>query len=211
MPVVTLIRGINGARCWQSPRRPVWRKMEACTLDHSPSVAVNQRHPPKSAPNGLIRNFTTHGTKTPRLTKRAISLFFRVGCERQLLLYLYTDDTRSALQMPPRQSGRAGLGLVGRHGLQWQAHKVRELQGAFGAPNVIRSPGGDKAGGIPPTPLDSVLASLTDYQFLVEGKLLRSHAHLSRRGWNVGPARSKQPDARAWGDAAGPDPGVPTP
>ena len=107
--------------------------------------------------------------KPPRLTKRAISLFFRVGCERQLLLYLYTDDTRSTLQMPPRQSGRAGLGLVGRHGLQWQADKVEELQGAFGAPNVIRSPGTDKAGGIPETPLDSVLASLTDYQFLVEG------------------------------------------
>ena len=107
--------------------------------------------------------------KPPRLTKRAISLFFRVGCERQLLLYLYTDDTRSALEMPPRQSGRAGLGLVGRHGLQWQADKVRELEGAFGASNVIRSPGSDNAGGIAATPLDSVLASLTDYQFLVEG------------------------------------------
>ncbi len=107
--------------------------------------------------------------RPPRLTKRAVSLFFRVGCERQLLLYLYTDDARAALQMPPRQSGRAGLGLVGRHGLQWQADKVRELEGAFGAPNVIRSPGRDKAGGIPATPLNSVLASLTDYQFLVEG------------------------------------------
>ena len=119
-----------------------------------------------SAPSG-----PPQGLKPPRLTKRAISLFFRVGCERQLLLHLYTDKkSRSALGMPPHQGGRAGLGLVGREGFQWQAHKVRELQGAFGKSNVIQSPHTDSAGRIAPTPLDSVLASLTPYQFLVEGK-----------------------------------------
>ena len=124
-----------------------------------------------SEPIAPTASSSTPELRPPRLTKRAISLFFRVGCERQLLLHLYTDKkTRAALNMPPHQGGRAGLGLVGRHGFLWQAKKVKELQGVFGASNVILESGIDSAGRIPHTPLDSVLTSLTPYQFLVEGK-----------------------------------------
>ena len=107
----------------------------------------------------------------PRLTKRALSLFFRVGCPRQLLLYLYGDAARAQLGMPPRQGGRAGLGLVGRHGYQHQAAKVRELQAAFGAENIIVGHAVNTNGQTASVDLGTALrAGPTSYQIVVEAQ-----------------------------------------
>ncbi len=70
------------------------------------------------------------------LSKKAISLFLRVGCERQFRLYLHGDSERNDRKMPPRQGGRAGLGLVGERGYDWQYKVVLELLQIFGAEKV---------------------------------------------------------------------------
>ena len=70
------------------------------------------------------------------LSKKAISLFLRVGCERQFRLYLHGDSERDDRKMPPRQGGRAGLGLVGERGYDWQYKVVLELEQIFGAEKV---------------------------------------------------------------------------
>ncbi len=63
----------------------------------------------------------------PALRKKALSLYLRTGCLRQLALNLYSDPERRERGMPPRQTARAGLGLVGEAGYEWQDEKVGEL------------------------------------------------------------------------------------
>jgi hypothetical protein len=63
----------------------------------------------------------------PALKKKALSLYLRTGCRRQLVLNLYGDKERREREMPPRQMARAGLGLVGGAGYEWQDAKVSEL------------------------------------------------------------------------------------
>ncbi|QXD15800.1 AAA family ATPase [Rhodocaloribacter litoris] len=105
----------------------------------------------------------------PSLKKKAISLYLRTGCQRQLLLNLYGDKERRELAMPPRQTVRAGLGLVGKAGYDWQDEKVSELGTVFGAEHVHMNP---KREGNRPGTLDlrDVLSRLTSYQFVVEGR-----------------------------------------
>lgn len=112
----------------------------------------------------------------PKLSKRALSLFFRVGCERQLALHLYSDAGRRLLGMPPRQGGRAGLGLVGAHGYEHQAAKVEELKGAFGATLVrVGAPHGSQ-GQTEPVDLLSVLTAsiVVPYTIVVEAEFAGS-------------------------------------
>ncbi|HEY0020810.1 MAG TPA: AAA domain-containing protein [Longimicrobium sp.] len=105
-----------------------------------------------------------------RLSKRALSLFFRVGCERQFVLYLYNDLAREWSGMPPRQVGRAGLGLVGRAGYEHQDERVREIRAIFGNNRVHINPATNGSGRPNPLPLAEVLGSLNPYDFVVEAE-----------------------------------------
>lgn len=103
----------------------------------------------------------------PAFQKRSLSLYLRNRCERQFLLYLYSDKERAQLNMPLREQ-RGGLGIVGQAGYEWQYEKVRELQSIFGALNVHEDPTGT-----PTNPraveLLAVLPLVQPYQFIVEG------------------------------------------
>jgi len=103
----------------------------------------------------------------PSFKKRALSLYLRNRCERQFVLYLYTDKERAAKGMPPRAQ-RAGLGIIGQAGYAWQFEKTRELKDIFGNTQVhedplatISNPG--------ELPLQTVLPSVHPYQFIIEG------------------------------------------
>jgi DNA replication ATP-dependent helicase Dna2 len=108
----------------------------------------------------------------PRLSKRSLSLYFRTGCERQLALHLYTNRERVANGMPPAQEGRAGLGLVGRHGYEHQAAKVAELQTAFGGTRVSVGAAVTASGQTAAVPLLPLLQgrALLPYSFIVEAE-----------------------------------------
>lgn len=104
----------------------------------------------------------------PSLKKKALSLYLRNGCQRQLLLNLYNDTERRVKGMPERQQARAGLGLTGAMGYEWQDEKVGELGDVFGQDAVHVNPikKGNRPGS---TPLPKVLPLLKPYQFVVEG------------------------------------------
>lgn len=105
----------------------------------------------------------------PSLKKKALSLYLRNGCQRQLVLNLYSDKERKANGMPERQQARAGLGLTGAMGYEWQDEKVSELGDVFGKDAVHVNP--VKKGNRPASiPLPNVLSQLKPYQFIVEGQ-----------------------------------------
>ena len=102
----------------------------------------------------------------PSLKKKALSLYLRTGCLRQLVLNLYSDPERRECGMPPRQTARAGLGLVGQAGYAWQDEKVSELDVVFGKDQVHVNP--KKKGGRPGTlVLREVLPVVKAFQFVV--------------------------------------------
>ncbi|WP_412028724.1 AAA domain-containing protein [Deinococcus yunweiensis] len=68
----------------------------------------------------------------PKLTKKALSLYLRNGCERQMRFSLYSDRELQSRGMPPRQTARAGLGFAAQAGDEYQHEKVEELRRAFG-------------------------------------------------------------------------------
>ena len=105
----------------------------------------------------------------PSLKKKALSLYLRNTCQRQLLLNLYSDSERKAYGMPERQQARAGLGLTGAMGYAWQDEKVNELADLFGpdAVHVNATKINNRPGSLP---LASVLPHLKPYQFIVEGE-----------------------------------------
>ena len=105
----------------------------------------------------------------PSLKKKAISLYLRTGCQRQLLLNLYGDAERRDLGMPPRQTARAGAGYAGQLGYDWQDQKVSELDAVFGAEHVHVNP---KREGKRPGTLElcDVLPAVEPYEFVVEGR-----------------------------------------
>jgi DNA replication ATP-dependent helicase Dna2 len=104
----------------------------------------------------------------PSFKKKSISLSIRNDCSRQFRLSLYTDTERTASGMPPAQKARAGVGLVGAAGDEWQDKKVSEVELIFGVANVICAP--KPPGKMRPasTPLDSVIGMLKEHQFVVE-------------------------------------------
>ncbi|HEV2883095.1 MAG TPA: AAA domain-containing protein [Pyrinomonadaceae bacterium] len=106
----------------------------------------------------------------PSLTKKSLSLFLRIGCERQFVLSLYTPEELKTNGMPPRQTGRAGLGLVGQAGYDWQDEKVSELKTVFGAANVEVNPQMKKGNRPEYLDLGDKLPLLKPYQFIVEAR-----------------------------------------
>ena len=105
----------------------------------------------------------------PSFKKKALSLYLRNGCQRQLRLNLYSDTERKANGMPERQQARAGLGLAGVMGYEWQDEKVSELEDVFGKTAVHINPvkNGNRPGSLS---LPNVLPLVQPYQFVVEGK-----------------------------------------
>jgi DNA replication ATP-dependent helicase Dna2 len=105
----------------------------------------------------------------PSLKKKVLSLYLRNGCQRQLLLNLYNDKERNSNGMPERQQARAGLGLTGAMGYEWQDEKVSELGDVFGKGSIHINP--LKKGNRPESiPLQNVLPLLKPFQFIVEGQ-----------------------------------------
>ena len=105
----------------------------------------------------------------PSFSKKALSLYLRVGCERQFRLYLYNDKERKTHLMPPREKVRAGLGQAGQAGIDWQNEKVAELESIFASGSVI-SAQPDKSGKVPATPLIQVLPTIGAHKFIIEGQ-----------------------------------------
>jgi DNA replication ATP-dependent helicase Dna2 len=108
----------------------------------------------------------------PSLSKKSLSLFLRIGCERQFVLSLYSNTELKSHEidgMPPRQTGRAGLGIVGLSGYEWQDEKVSELRDVFGESNVHVNPvmRGNRPDSLP---LETVLPLVQSYQFVVEAR-----------------------------------------
>lgn len=104
----------------------------------------------------------------PTLSKKSLSLFLRIGCERQFVLSLYSAKAeRTAAGMPTVQPNRAGLGLVRKAGFTYQQEKVRELASTFGSADV-RVNAINKNGQPAPFDLQAEINTLKPYQFLVE-------------------------------------------
>ncbi|PYE51972.1 AAA domain-containing protein [Deinococcus yavapaiensis] len=103
----------------------------------------------------------------PYLSKKAISLYLKNGCERQLKLYLYRDKERAAVGLPPRQAARSGLRTVADVGFEFQRHVIDELRAAFGA-RVRSAPHPTQPDRFSALPLREVLDDARAYHVLVE-------------------------------------------
>jgi len=99
----------------------------------------------------------------PSFKKKVLSAFIRNGCQRQFRLNLYSDPERKAFGLPPRQTIRAGAGLVGKVGYAWQEVKVAELSDVFGGASVIEPKHGARE-----VPLHEVIATMQPHRFIVE-------------------------------------------
>ena len=102
----------------------------------------------------------------PKISKSVLSMYLRSGCQRQLALNLYSTQERLDHGMPHSLRDPA-LGLVGRAGLQWQVDRVEQLKRVCGDDNVKSGPVNDR-GQIERTPLEKVLGSLREGQFVAE-------------------------------------------
>jgi hypothetical protein len=105
----------------------------------------------------------------PKFSKKSLSLFLRNTCEKQFVLSLYNDTERKTHSLPPRQTTRAALGLVGQAGFDWQAEKVSDLKDVFGNENVHVNP---VSRGNRPAEIDLLegLPAVHEFQFIVEAK-----------------------------------------
>ena len=104
----------------------------------------------------------------PSLTKAAISLYLRAGCQRQLALNLYGDQERSEHGMPNAIRPNAKLTNIQQAGYEWQDRKANELRAVCGEDNVFY----DKpTGSLRPKRinLSEVIDSIEPGQFIIEG------------------------------------------
>ena len=107
----------------------------------------------------------------PVFQKKVLSAYIRSGCKRRLRLSMYpTDRERIANGMPETQKARAGVGIAGQLGYDWQEEKVSELVEVFGANSVLQEKGGPKNRAKPQNLLDLMLKGLQPHQFIVEAK-----------------------------------------
>jgi DNA replication ATP-dependent helicase Dna2 len=107
----------------------------------------------------------------PVFQKKVLSAYIRNGCKRRLRLSLYpTDKSKRDNGMPETQKARAGVGLVGEMGYDWQEEKVSELADVFGASSVLQVLSGPKNRAQPQDLLPLIKAGLQPHQFIVEAK-----------------------------------------
>lgn len=135
----------------------------------------------------------------PSLKKKVLSLYLRTGCQRQLALNLYGDKERSEMGMPPRQTARAGLGLVGKAGYEWQDTKVSELASVFSKARVYVN--SKEEGGRPGMlNLADVLKLVKPYDFIIEGKY-KAQTEAFCDGVGIGEIRDRKGNKLEVGDA----------
>ena len=72
--------------------------------------------------------------------------------------------------MPKTQKARAGVGIAGQLGYEWQEQKVDELTDVFGADSVLQKKGGSKNRAQPQDLLPIIRAGLQPHQFIVEAR-----------------------------------------
>ncbi len=109
----------------------------------------------------------------PHLSKRAISMYFKSGCKRQLRLNLAnTAQERTVLNMPDRAITRFGFEILTQQGEEWEADKVSDLVSCYG-PSAVHgvqeppfSPGGSPRWGA--VPLDQALGAARPGLFIVQ-------------------------------------------
>lgn len=113
----------------------------------------------------------------PQVTKQALSLYIRTGCERQLTLNLRPDNQafaaeRQSLGMPYPQSPRPGLRQIQVAGEEWQAEKLHDLTQTFGASTIVGIPHTTPSGQTRynPIPLQQALTQAQPLRFLVEAE-----------------------------------------
>ena len=106
----------------------------------------------------------------PKFAKKSLSFLFRNDCPRQFRLSLYSDAERKVLPIPLRQQERPGAGQVGATGMEHQNKQVAALAAIFGAASVLSSPPKPGKTAPQPTPLYPTIASMTPFQFLIEGQ-----------------------------------------
>lgn len=103
----------------------------------------------------------------PTLSKKALSLFLRNGCERQFVFSLYTKDVeRQKHNLPDRLAGRGALGYTAQAGYEWQDKKITEIKDVFGSSDVHVLPNK----GNRPAKIDLLrtLPQVRECQFIVE-------------------------------------------
>lgn len=81
----------------------------------------------------------------PQINKQVLSQFIRTGCQRQLALNLYPDNStfrpeRDAQGMPYPQSPRPGLRQIQAAGDEWAAEKLHDLTTTFGTDAIVGNP-----------------------------------------------------------------------
>jgi len=107
----------------------------------------------------------------PVFQKKVLSAYIRNGCKRRLRLSMYpTDRERVANGMPETQKVRAGVGIAGQLGYQWQEEKVAELVDVFGTLSVLQQKGGPQNQALPQDLLALIQAGLQPHQFIVEAR-----------------------------------------
>lgn len=113
----------------------------------------------------------------PYLTKKALALFIRTNCKRQLRLNLSPDSgvyrqERQAQGMPPKQPPRPGLQQVEAAGDTWQAEKLHDLEQTFGTAAIVGDRTVDRNGRVRfrPRLLTAALAAAAPNQFIVEAE-----------------------------------------
>ncbi len=112
----------------------------------------------------------------PKLSKKAISAYFRTECLRQLRFILASGkEERNKEGMPPKQPPLSGLRIFTLMGEQWEREKAADLSKTFGQidPNIIiGNPHKTKDGllkyGI--IQLKEALQSVKSHQFILEGE-----------------------------------------
>lgn len=135
----------------------------------------------------------------PSLKKKSLSLYLRTGCQRQLALNVFGGKEGKALQMPPPQKARAGLGLVGKAGYEWQDEKISELASVFGAARLHVNPQ-TEAGRPSPLDLAAVLPRVLPYEFVVEGRY-DAETDAFRRGVGISDIHDRRGERLKIGEA----------
>lgn len=109
----------------------------------------------------------------PKLTKGAISAYFRTECLRQLYLNLATDEEIEKNDLPPRQTKIPGIRIAAEHGREWEMEKAEDLEKTFGRldPNALI---GNKKNYKDKTkfdkiPLEDAISSAKAHCFILEG------------------------------------------
>ena len=105
----------------------------------------------------------------PSLKKKALSLYIRNGCQRQLLLNLYSPAERKSRGLPVAQDNRAGAGYAGVAGYEWQDKVVGQLVRVFGTDHIVQNTNRRVKLQQEPIELQDALPGVLPNQFIVEG------------------------------------------